>query len=205
MWRIGKSSTVDDLVGEHSLRVHDFLPHSRANGPGVRAVVWVQGCTLGCPGCFNPETHSQEGGYLVRVDDLADRIVALARAGGVEGVSVSGGEPLQQRGALLALLHRVRRETALSVVLFTGYTRAEIEGMAEADELLDSVDVLVAGRYDVTRRIAAPLDLRGSANQSVELLTGRYTLEDLRRVPPAEVIITPQGEAVVSGVDGINW
>ncbi|MCU0780030.1 MAG: radical SAM protein [Akkermansiaceae bacterium] len=44
-----------------TLRLHAFLPRSRANGPGWRSVVWVQGCSLGCPGCFNPQTHDWEG------------------------------------------------------------------------------------------------------------------------------------------------
>ena len=42
--------------------IHAIEPRSRANGPGVRFVVWLQGCTLGCPGCFNPSTHAAAGG-----------------------------------------------------------------------------------------------------------------------------------------------
>ncbi len=192
-------------MGGERLRVHEFLPHSRANGPGVRAVIWVQGCTLGCPGCFNPATHSHAGGELVRVDELVERIAALDREQAIEGLSISGGEPLQQLDALLALLQRVREETTLSVVVFTGYAREEIAGMDGADELLACVDVLVAGRYDASRPVVAPSDLRGSENQTVDLLSGRYTLDDLRMVPPAEIIITSQGEVWVSGVDTVEW
>ena len=61
----------------HELRLHHFLPVSQVNGPGRRAVVWVQGCTLGCPGCFNPETHDAGNGNLARVDDLFTQIAAL--------------------------------------------------------------------------------------------------------------------------------
>jgi pyruvate-formate lyase-activating enzyme len=100
------------------LRLHAFIPRSRANGPGCRAVVWVQGCTLGCPGCFNPETHDFRGGQWVGVDELFERIRALQ--GTIEGITVSGGEPFQQRPALLALLQRVRAETDLGVLVFTG-------------------------------------------------------------------------------------
>ena len=59
------------------LRLHAFLPRSRANGPGVRAVIWVQGCSLGCPGCFNPQTHAFSGGEVVTVEELFERIVGL--------------------------------------------------------------------------------------------------------------------------------
>jgi anaerobic ribonucleoside-triphosphate reductase activating protein len=135
------------------LRLHAFIPHSRANGPGCRAVVWVQGCTLGCPGCFNPETHDFHGGQWVGVDELFERIRALQ--GTIEGITVSGGEPFQQRPALLALLQRVRAETDLSVLVFTGYTWDEIQRFRETAALLSCIDVLIAGRYDARLRSGA--------------------------------------------------
>ena len=183
------------------LRLHAFLHFSRANGPGVRAVIWVQGCSLGCPGCFNPETHPFTGGELVSVGDLFERIAALNKA--VEGITISGGEPFQQRRPLLALLWRVRQETTLSVVLFTGYTWDEVQRMPDADALLACIDVLIAGRYDQTRRLAR--DLRGSANKTVHFLTNRYTMEDLQAVPYAEVIITAEGNVVMSGIEVVRW
>jgi anaerobic ribonucleoside-triphosphate reductase activating protein len=184
-------------VSAAALRLHSFLPASTANGPGVRAVVWVQGCSLGCPGCYNPDTHAFAGGELVPVDELFGRLVALGA--GIEGVTVSGGEPLQQRPALLALLGRVRRETALSVLVFTGFRWEEVNRFPEAAELLGCVDVLIAGRYEQAQHLA--LDLRGSANKAVHFLTARYGPADLRAVPPAEVVITADGEVVATGID----
>jgi anaerobic ribonucleoside-triphosphate reductase activating protein len=188
------------------LRIHAFEPSSRANGPGARAVIWVQGCSLGCPGCFNPETHPSAGGERVPVENLFRRIVTLENTGAIEGITVSGGEPLQQRRPLLALLRRVREETSLSILMFTGYAWDEIQHMPDVEALLACVDVLIAGRYDASRRIAGSENyLRSSANQTVHLLTGRYTLGDLRAVPPAEIIITAQGDIVISGVDPVRW
>src|SRR5262245_29198295 len=112
-------------MAQPHLRLHAFLPASRANGPGVRAVLWVQGCSLGCPGCFNPLTHPTTGGELVPTDELVRRLTALGDT--IEGITVSGGEPLQQRPALLALLRRLRQQTRLSVVLFTGFTWEEVQ------------------------------------------------------------------------------
>ena len=183
------------------IRIHHFLPHSHANGPGVRAVLWVQGCSLGCPGCFNPDTHAFGGGERVPVHDLFQRLVALSTS--IEGLTISGGEPLQQRGALLAFLRRVRRETPLSVVLFTGYTWEEVQRMPDAETLLSCVDVLIAGRYDASQHLAR--DLRGSANKTVHMLTDRYTMADMQAVPLAEVLITATGEVVVSGIDPVRW
>ncbi|MFH1265139.1 MAG: 4Fe-4S single cluster domain-containing protein, partial [Planctomycetota bacterium] len=81
------------------IRLHAFEPASRANGPGLRAVVWFQGCTLRCPGCFNPGTHNPLSGHESDTATLAAEILAIRRK--IEGVSVSGGEPFQQPEALL--------------------------------------------------------------------------------------------------------
>jgi anaerobic ribonucleoside-triphosphate reductase activating protein len=167
----------------------------------VRAVLWVRGCTLGCPGCYNPETHPFAGGELITVDDLSSRLATLADT--VEGVTISGGEPLQQRPALLALLRRVRAETPLSVLVFTGYSWDEVHGFSEAEALLACIDVLIAGRYEAARHLAR--DLRGSANKTVHFLTERYSPPDLEAVPAAEVVITADGRIVVSGIDPVRW
>ena len=184
------------VTGPGRLRLHAFEPVSAANGPGTRAVVWVQGCTLGCAGCFNPLTHPR-GGAEVAVDELAARIAELGEA--IEGVTISGGEPLQQRGAVLELLRRLRAGTPLSAILFTGYRYEEVLRMPGAAALRGCVDVLIAGRYEHHRRLAR--GLRGSAGKTVHLFTGRYTLADLDEVPDAEVIIRPGGEVAVSGID----
>jgi anaerobic ribonucleoside-triphosphate reductase activating protein len=184
-----------------SLRIHHLLPFSRANGPGARAVLWTQGCSLACPGCFNPHTHPAAGGEVVPVEELAARLMALGA--GVEGLTVSGGEPLQQRPALLALLQRLRHHTTLSVLLFTGYRWDEVQRLPAAAELLACIDVLIAGRYVEDRRLAR--GLRGSANKTVHFLTDRYTPADLETVPAAEVSITAAGEVVLSGIDPVRW
>ncbi len=183
------------------LRLHAFEPHSYANGPGCRAVVWVQGCTLGCPGCYNPETHAFHAGESVETDALFKRIAALRPR--IEGVTISGGEPFQQRPALLSLLQRIREETDLSVLVFTGYTWDELQRFRETPALLRCIDVLIAGRYDARQRLAR--DLRGSANKTVHLLTPRYGLHDLQLTPVSEVIIEPDGAVVISGIDPLQW
>jgi anaerobic ribonucleoside-triphosphate reductase activating protein len=183
------------------LALHAFMETSRANGPGLRCVVWVQGCTLGCPGCYNPTTHPAAGGEIVSVDDLYARVAAQQDK--VEGLTVSGGEPLQQIPALTALLRRVRHETHLSVVVFTGYTLAEARRKKGSAELLETLDVLIAGRYRQAERLAQ--DLRGSANKQLHFLTARYTAADFENLPAAEVVITSDGQVFLSGIDPIKW
>lgn len=183
------------------LRIHSFLPLSYSNGPGKRAVIWVQGCTLGCPGCFNPETHSPNEGELILVDDLFQRIKGLGDS--IEGISISGGEPLQQIKSLLTFLKRVRKSTPLSVLIFTGFTWEEMHRMPECEELLEFVDVVVSGRYEESQPIVD--GLRTSANQEIHLLAGRYSMCDLQAVPPGEVIISEGGEVILSGTNPIKW
>jgi anaerobic ribonucleoside-triphosphate reductase activating protein len=179
------------------LRLHSFVPNSRANGPGVRAVIWVQGCSLGCPGCFNPETHDTDRGQWVAVSDLFERIHLLGD--NIEGVTLSGGEPLQQAPAVSALLSLIRRHTSLSTLLFTGFRWEEILRLPHSRDLLASLDVVLAGRYDARQRVAH--GLRGSANKTVHFLTSRYSAADLEAVPEAEVLIGADGVTIVSGID----
>jgi anaerobic ribonucleoside-triphosphate reductase activating protein len=181
---------------DHVLNLHAVLPRSRANGPGVRFTVWFQGCTLGCPGCFNPDTHSTEPRLLTPVNALLDDIAACGNR--IDGVSLSGGEPLQQPDGLLALTDGIRNRTDLSVLLFSGYTLPEIDAMPLGPKILRHLDVLIAGRFDVAQRLTR--GLRGSDNQRVHLLTDRYTMQEIEAAPSAEVHVAPDGTVTVSGI-----
>jgi anaerobic ribonucleoside-triphosphate reductase activating protein len=184
------------------LRLNGFLSRSRANGPGVRAVVWVQGCTLACPGCFNPNTHTNQPARVADVRELADTI---ARTEGIEGITLTGGEPFQQARAVRALLRMVRRrmqETTLSVVVFTGYTWKEIKLNAVACSCFEEVlvDVVLLGRYQQGKP-RTDWGLAGLPGKTIHFHTNRYTLADLRAVPDGEVRIAPDGTMTSTGID----
>jgi organic radical activating enzyme len=138
--------------------------------------------------------------WRVSVKELMGRVVAEAQD--IDGITLSGGEPLQQPETLLELLYAIRARTTLSVLLFSGYTMVEIEHMPFGLTILAHIDVLVAGRYVQSRRLAR--GLRGSANKTVHLLTDRYTLEDLERVPMAEVWIDAAGNISISGIEPLS-
>jgi anaerobic ribonucleoside-triphosphate reductase activating protein len=181
------------------LKIHAFIKNSRANGPGLRAVLWTQGCTLGCPGCFNPETHSRHGGEWVGVSDLAERILSIE---GIEGLTISGGEPLQQISPLTGLVKLLHKTTDLSVVVFSGFEADEIYRMPGHEALLSQIDVLVAGRYRQEERLAT--GLRGSSNKQLIFLTSRYSKADFESLPEAEIIIDADGQVIYSGIDPIQ-
>jgi len=175
------------------IRLHAFEPASRANGPGLRAVVWFQGCTQGCPGCFNPGTHDAGLGYQSDVESLVRQILTVP---GIEGVSLSGGEPFQQPGALAELVRRLR-ETPLSTLVFSGYPIETARARPKGQEILANIDVLVAGPYVQDRRMGA--GLLGSDNQRLHLLTSRYQSADFAGLPASEVILHRDGSVTVTG------
>jgi anaerobic ribonucleoside-triphosphate reductase activating protein len=183
-----------------ALRIHHFEPASRVNGPGLRAVLWVQGCTLGCTGCFNPETHIRTAGESRSVDDLFDEI---RNTKSIEGLTISGGEPLQQLPALAKLLARVRAGTKLSIVVFTGFSWDEAQRIPGFNAMLPSIDVLIAGRFNKEKRTAR--SLIGSSNKTFRFLTGRYTQADFDPIPEAEVYIGAEGQISFSGIDPLQW
>ena len=180
------------------LRLHAIEPRSRANGPGARFVVWLQGCSLGCPGCFNPTTHATEGGQLVELESIVEQ---LRVARGIEGLSLSGGEPMQQAEGAAALLDAAR-SLGLSTLAFSGYTIEEARALPGGPEVLARLDVLIDGRYVSGQRLAT--GLRGSANQRIQLLTSRYTLADVEATPVAEIRISRDGEVVLTGVNPLK-
>lgn len=185
--------------GEGTLiNVHARVARSAVNGPGLRSVVWVQGCSLGCPGCFNPETHGRVPRERLTVRALADWALSVD---GVEGLSLSGGEPFQQAGPLADLARRVR-EGGRSVLAFSGYTIEEIRALPDpgALALLAELDLLVDGRYQAALQAAGPW--RGSSNQRIHVLGERYRglVPDGSGGPrEAEVRIEPGGAVSLSG------
>ena len=179
------------------LRIHHVEPSSSVNGPGLRCVIWVQGCSLGCPGCFNPYTHPASGGSLVSIFQLADEV--SKQNGKIEGLTISGGEPLQQLPALTHFLKLIKTHSDFSVVLFSGFSWTEIQRVPGSQSLLPLIDVLLAGRYEQENRLAA--GLLGSKNKTIHFLTSRYARKDFETIPEAEIIIKPDGTLISTGID----
>jgi len=193
---------VDNLEkGGAFLRLHGMLPSSQANGPGLRWVLWLQGCNLACPGCFNPETHPFNAGQRMEISSLAKSILDAQEH--IEGISISGGEPFIQAQELAVFLEMIRQQSRLSVLIFTGYSLNELGSIPSASRVLQLTDVLIAGRYVQSRRIAS--GLIGSDNKKIHLLTNRYTREDILASFEAEVHIQIDGGILLTGIDPLQW
>lgn len=147
-----------------------FLPRSRANGPGLRSVLWVQGCTLRCEGCFNPDFQPFKGGYETSVAEMAALLLAQPDT---EGVSFSGGEPFTQAAALAEVAEAVRA-AGKGVLIFTGHEAGMLRMSRNPgiQRLLAAADLLAAGPY--RRDLPQSHPLLASTNQELVYLTGRY-------------------------------
>lgn len=181
------------------LRVSALRTRTTAEGPGVRAAVWLQGCTIRCRGCFNPHTWARDGGTSWDVDDL---YAAMTVDDAIEGITVLGGEPFEQPGGAAALAECARRE-GLGVIVFSGFTLEDLRQRrdAETTRLLASIDLLIDGPF-LSERPDATRPLVGSTNQAFHCLSPRYRdwVEALDEHPDrVEVTLHRDGTASVSG------
>jgi anaerobic ribonucleoside-triphosphate reductase activating protein len=178
-------------------QIHAVLPRTRANGPGLRYAIWSQGCTLACPGCFNPRTHRVDGPAELRT---AGEVAAAALAGqdAIDGVTLTGGEPLEQPAAVAAFCQQIRAHSGLGIIILTGFTRGEIEHDAGRMAAVSAADMVIAGRYNAQRHLGAAL--RGSANKVYWARTHRYHADDFSAVPDVEFIVTPDGSVTLTGL-----
>lgn len=178
-----------------------FLASTRAEGPGERTAVWVQGCTIHCPGCFNPHLWTFRGGQRTASDALAARVLAADTT----GLTLLGGEPFDQAAALARVASAVQA-AGRSVMTFTGYTTAQLDravstGRADVAALLAGTDLLVAGPY-LADRLDPARPWVGSTNQEFVLLTDRFPhlLDELATTPDrVEVTVDPAGRVAVNG------
>lgn len=152
------------------LRIARYVANTLSEGPYQRFALWVQGCSLGCPDCCNPQMHDHKGGRQIRVKSLLDLIL---RTPDIEGVTFLGGEPFEQ-ALPLALLAGGIHQAGLGVMTFSGHTLKALLGQGEAAQsLLRATDVLVAGPY-VREKHTGHIRWVGSSNQKIHYLTPRY-------------------------------
>ena len=148
------------------IRIAGTVQDSIVDGPGLRYVVFVQGCPHCCAGCHNPQTHDFSGGRLTDTDALFDECVENPLT---MGVTFSGGEPFSQAEALYELGTRLKQR-GYNLMCYSGWTFEELLKKAETDEfvgkLLGILDTLVDGRFQLSRR-SLTLKFRGSTNQRI--------------------------------------
>ncbi len=130
-------------------------------GPGTRIAIWVQGCTIGCPDCINPELWDPQGGRPVDPAVLAAELVSFGSH--FDGITITGGEPFDQYAALVAFGTFIRQKTGMNILVYSGYTLTALKQKFPDHLFAGSLDFLVSGPYIAT--LACDDGWRGSSNQ----------------------------------------
>lgn len=147
-----------------SLRLQGIEVNSVVNGDGLRIVIFLQGCHHRCKSCQNPQTWDFNGGKFVSIDKIME--VVHEHKNISTGITISGGEPLIQCRELKELLERVKKETDLTVWLYTGYEFENIPYNAFNERIMLLTDVLVEGKFREELLDTSPTP-RGSTNQRI--------------------------------------
>lgn len=164
------------------IRIAGTVEDSIVDGPGLRFVVFTQGCPHRCDGCHNPETHDFAGGKVTTTDALFEQCMENPLC---SGVTFSGGEPFCQAEALYELGSRFK-SAGKHLMCYSGWTFEELLAKAQREEsvgkLLSIADVLVDGKFDISKR-SLSLQYRGSSNQRLinvqeSLKTGTMVVYD---------------------------
>lgn len=183
------------------LNIMGYVDESEVNGPGCRAVVWVQGCKRECPGCFNPASWSFEENQLISVDELAAKILSNPRN---EGVTFSGGEPFWQASELANLAQKLKA-AGLNVMSFSGFTLQELQGKDAplgAEQLLEQLDILIDGPYVESLAINSPNSPVSSRNQRVHVFNPAFQDKISWASDQIEIHIFKDGSRLVTGFRG---
>jgi anaerobic ribonucleoside-triphosphate reductase activating protein len=148
------------------MRIAGLIHESVADGPGIRSVVFAQGCPRTCPGCQNMECIDLNGGKVLEDKEILETIEKIKL---IRGVTFSGGEPFLQAEAFAGLAKHFK-EKGLDIMTYTGYTWEELLNLGSQNhqvmELLSVSDYLVDGPF-VENQKDLNLAFRGSKNQRV--------------------------------------
>jgi anaerobic ribonucleoside-triphosphate reductase activating protein len=184
------------------LNIMGYVDQSEVNGPGCRAVVWVQGCNRECSGCFNSDSWAFEINDLVAIETLAESILKNPQN---TGVTFSGGEPFWQAPALTILAKKLKA-AGLNVMSFTGFTLQQLQSNSAppgAKELLAELDILIDGPFVKSLAVNSPDSPVSSSNQNVNIFNPEFADKITWASDQIEVHILKDGNRIVTGYQGL--
>ncbi|MDJ0841048.1 MAG: 4Fe-4S single cluster domain-containing protein [Acidobacteriota bacterium] len=171
------------------INIAAFRKATRMVGPGLRDAFFVQGCTIGCPGCANQAYLPVKKSRVVPVKRFLDHF--RLRVGKIDGVSLLGGEPTEQHEAVAEILEGAQG-MGLSTVVFTGHRYRYLASDQRYRKLLAHTDLLIDGPF-IAELYHPDLFWRGSANQNFICLTNRFKEEDLKPgLANGELVVGPE-------------
>lgn len=188
-------------IPEGYVNLMGFVDQSEVNGPGRRAVIWVQGCDRHCPSCFNPQSWSFDINQLISVEALVANILATP---GQDGITFSGGEPFAQATALAEVARRVKAQ-GLNTMSFTGFTLEQLRGAQAppgSQALLAQLDILLDGPFVDGLKVQTPSSPVSSRNQRLHVFNPALVDCISWASDQLEIHILKDGSSIVTGYQG---
>lgn len=149
---------------EDLIKISGIVKESIVDGPGIRYVIFTQGCPHHCEGCHNPQTHDFEGGKYVKISDI---IKDINKNPLLKGITLSGGEPFMQAKQLAKLISKLD-SNKYDIMTYTGFEYEYLIKNANEEngymDLLSNSDILIDGKFDISKK-SALIPFRGSTNQ----------------------------------------
>ncbi len=176
------------------LNINFIYKNSSIYGPGERYVIWTQGCSLHCKGCWNKDTWSFKPNLVWSVEEVLKDILSSKEE--IEGVTILGGEPLDQYEPVLELVRKIQLHN-LTVMLYTGYELEEVYSKGYS-EILSYVDILIPGRFEESKK-NVNLEWRGSENQEIIYLSDKYKNYKQVDANYIEITIDENGKQIILG------
>ena len=185
------------------MRVYQYIHQTKAEGPGNRFAIWVQGCPHKCPGCFEKDTWDSYGGFELSLEEVIGEFNKAA--GFVDGVTILGGEPFEQAEELAEFAEYVR-QSGKTVITFTGYTYVSLQARSDlsVNKLLRNTDILMDGEYvQALRDFSRPMV--GSKNQNIIFLSDRISMQEYYSYKNSiEVRMSPSGRIRINGMGDLD-
>lgn len=144
------------------IRISGIVKESVVDGPGIRYVIFAQGCLHKCVGCHNPHTHDFKGGYDIDADVLKEDIIKNPF---IDGVTFSGGDPFYQVDGFCYLAKELKKNN-IHIVCYTGFVYEDIVKNNDKKKLLENIDLLIDGPFILSQK-TFKLPFRGSSNQRI--------------------------------------
>lgn len=185
------------------MKVAKIIRNTKVEGPGNRAAFWLQGCSIKCDGCCNPELISFSGGLSTNPVTLAQKLARIKN----DGVTILGGEPLDQSDELLKFVYEYKKLSNKSLILFTGYTWEKIDKDSIKKQVINQCDLVVAGPF-VKSQKSSKRRWIGSDNQTTHFISEKLNwLRNKWKKDLGEIEITITDDAITingAAIDFLN-
>lgn len=177
------------------MNIANIEENSLIYGPGIRYVIWMQGCSIRCKGCWNNKMWSFNKRNDISTDDIVSEIVKQSDV--IDGVTILGGEPFDQYDDLMSLVKKLRKKS-FGILLYTGYSVEQLT-ISHKNNIFSYIDVLISEPYIEKERNIENGGLIGSDNQKYNFFSEIYSENDFTTLNQTEISIDEFGKISMYG------